>query len=1262
MGRKMWSLRGDQSWQGISRQSSQDRGAKRLVRLDGGYVSSDGQEIRMFPGMRHLVDLTAENNPRGTWDRPVLDATLPVYRWATPTNGPFIDQFVERWNGSPGGEQLTMWSRAKPAHFHGFEQINGQLIIWGESRYRENPILGPSRRPVNGGGMNVLGLQVGGSGDYWWAFNFGPDLASATPTDRDADGAGMNGLVDGMVVTFSGFTPSDGDADDQADFDQYLNGKTAIVHNASSVSGGRFYIYSQCPASWQGRTVSASSGEVHVVRRNVSSVYSTPSIPSVYDATVEDRPNDPDALTSWRVLDGLSLQADDQVTCYPAWVANRQRDFGDEAGQFLHSESIGITEGPAHDQVSLREQRKLPYRTNAAPATDRLILAAPGYGCLFQIPLMANTDPSAWIASPAATQLPSSRYNGIPGPPNSVYDKPRALGVPKARLILGEQTLAQPSPTDWTSGNYDTSILAVNNVAGYGYDPGTYRFTITYEDEVTGEEGLAAEPIEIVIPSGYSWGLTPLVNYILSSVVMPESLAFKINTYVTLPDGTALRYYGSFSNEHHDVHSTPQYVDRADSIGRVSAVYGSVDHDIFRSMSLWPRHSPDDSNSVRLAPRGANMPRGAEAASYVRGFLISGGSLGNAGPNDELWAHRARIYPRPSFNHQFPTNHIIIRAHEDGGSYGSPGGVRSPVGQVDRGGSPYHGIMGNAGGFFPDAYQGVYCISPELFGKQRMRQQIDIVDNHRCDIYPHIIGQQRNERMRTVDDVFNNSRPASQNPASTQYGDADGAVFFVLPRGQVQISDPGAPHRASKTSIQVVDPVRGDDIKAIGQFNGQAIICSQKETYTLSFYRTPLGEVPSLASSEHGCIAGNSMVEFDGGIAWIGERGPVAMMGGEVMHVGADVSEMFYADANTRNAGYSYSKDRKGMMRHTWGAHDKHRHLVMWGMVTSDATHTLSFEGGDYSWQLATDQIRSRFACNEVLIWSYRSNSFSTWRPPSGSEIYWMRPLTLSDGSTYMSVLCSDGKIYALDDTFNDRNGHASGFNSYGPETNPTFGVHGFTPSSSGSGTTLSLMRVLAVTDGDYGSRTLKSDGFYLKPGMLVEFIDEHGRLVSDTTISSITVVGDMGTDTVVELSDSSEWEATYTVRIGGRKMTIVSSFHDAADKQNITLDSVQMRYTAVGDGDANVHIQAIHADISRSGVSDNVTTKVVDVTKQSAKPSLNKDATTDSPSQIPDDLYGMVGQRRTYNTSVASPEVAIKATITGNVQIRIQDLMMEMS
>jgi len=200
---------------------------------------------------------------------------------------------------------------------------------------------------------------------------------------------------------------------------------------------------------------------------------------------VLDRIDDWNALTSWRIVPALSLSLSNaaQHTSHPAWVANRQRDFGDAnagasavgyASKF--TEGINVRTGGVTRGVSRREQRELPYRIVPEPAGDRILIAAPGYNCMFQVPLMVPFNPAEFPPTPD-----SDFSIGVPWFGNDIYDKPRALGVPKCRLIEPVFTPAPPSPDQNSdTGNYSHLLLAIDATPTVGFPAGKYRMCATY--------------------------------------------------------------------------------------------------------------------------------------------------------------------------------------------------------------------------------------------------------------------------------------------------------------------------------------------------------------------------------------------------------------------------------------------------------------------------------------------------------------------------------------------------------------------------------------------------------------------------------------------------------------------------------------------------------------------------------------------------------------------------------------------------------------
>ena len=367
-------------------------------------------------------------------------------------------------------------------------------------------------------------------------------------------------------------------------------------------------------------------------------------------------------------------------------------------------------------------------------------------------------------------------------------------------------------------------------------------------------------------------------------------------------------------------------------------------------------------------------------------------------------------------------------------------------------------------------------------------------------------------------------------------------AYMILPRGQIQVGDPGRPGTVDATAIQFLDSKKDDDGVAIGQLGGAAVICSKQETHLMQWGRTPRGTVPTVVSTEHGCCATNSMVNFDGGLAWMDSRGPMAMGGSGLEWVGNQIQEDF------QGADARYAYDSKGMMRHCWGAHDKARGLVFWGLVTTDSTHELSYKGVSATFANHSDEARSRFPCNEVLVWSYRANAFTTWHPPAGLEVLWMRELTLDDGSTRMCFLAADGRIYAFDEEWSDTNGQALYLASSGK----------------GSGTSFTTTTTFGMDTDGGGGAAARANGTLLRDGMRVVQLDSDGNYLDETTVAS----ADPSTLTVT-FAKSMTWAGSDIFEFGHRPELTIETTYVGNTGDVTQVNSLHVRYHLLGGGKA---------------------------------------------------------------------------------------------
>lgn len=1223
MGQSLVSFKGADGWRGRTTLAIGDRGDRRLVRVRNGYISSDGHEIRTFPGWRTLLDLTEENVPNGGYSRYVIDALRPVIELPrpSPSQPPNANTFYPFYYQGGTSLQQTLYSRAKPVYLHAFEQVGDTLFIIGESRFREDPIYTSARSQPTIESCYV----VQNGGDWWFSLRLSGTPAGTSATDDT--GAGMNGIAVGQMFYIEDLTVS-GNPTLQALIDSNVNGR---VHELVQISSNDLRFRTDIGYTTVGLNT-VTDGDVHRVRSNRDNYYSTPSGFDPLDTNLGRCVDDLNALTSWRVLpvQPLSVSSCCSHTCYPAWVANRQRDFSDEQSSFIEGSLNGTQRG-----ISRREQRELPYRVVPEPAGDRLIIAAPGYNCLFQVPNIVPTDPSNWPYTPTVTGL------GLPWFNNDIYDKPRSLGIPKPRLIDAVYTPAVGSPgVDPSSNNSSHLLVAISASPSYGFPSGTYRMCATYQDDATGEEGPASEPIEFTVPSNnYAYYVN--VHYFHPGYIMPECLALRMNIYLSEAGGEAMGFYKSFDLKSVEANSNTflgfSSLSSASSPFMLTGKYGWRSGvsptaggllELYRTLLLPLPVRGDLGERIdftRLAPQ-ASMPRGASCARYIRGVLVTVGHMGQDGSSKGLTKSTGSMILDQTSNSFVEPDQIVLRQH---------GGEWKVTGTTDQDGELGEGF-GVAGRNFPDSCQGIEARSKSLLPMTTNQTfQVDRVLNRKIAFF-NALGYQyaMYERLKTVRPVFDTDFATSPtDPNLVTLARTAQEFYWKMFKGQIQVGDPGAPWRVSKAGergIQFMDPSKDDDGVAVYPLGGSAIICTRKETWFYSWHRDPTVEIPKVVSNEFGCIAPNSMVEFDGGVAWLSERGPVAM-GASLQFVGADVQEDFVG-VNKR-----YVADKFGMMRHSWGCHDASRGLILWGLITNGSTHTVdNGHGGTTTAWIADPELMSRAACDEVLIWSYRTNSFSTWVPPSGLEVLWMRPLRVaSDDSnqnyeTRICFLALDQRIYTLDETWQDTN----------EEALTTTAV------ASGDGdTTLQTAATAWRVDGQSGATSARQTGsgnlILIREGMVVQALNSDNEIVWETTISS----ADQSTDEIV-LASAQTWTKGQTIRIGVRpSMVIETTYLGAEAKENISVDSVHVRYSLLGEGYANADVKLLKSDLTTEDEPAEI--QFTPVTSQRSLGSAT-----------PGDRHG---RRRQIREGMAeAPEIALKLTITSEPQVRITDLLLE--
>ena len=463
-GASLVSMRSPEGWGGISTGSKASSGQFEV--LENCYVSRNGDEIRSFPGFVCVVD--PETNTRQYNHLTALGGAVQGYTsnhtdarrnvTAANTSGNAIQT-----SAAAATDVMTVWSFPQSVHFA--EQSHGRWVLVGEIGHRLQPIYNAARSSF----VHAVSHQ-----DSSWT----PGKTRITlSTAPDTTATLHNTIQVGKYVWLYGLSGSFAEST--------LNGQAFAVLN-----------------------ISGSSIDLDVSSSGLVGVIVDTGHIAVYDLS------DSVSLGSWQTASPGSVLIDPLEKVYPAHVANRQRDFGDASGV--------IIEGNSNTGLSRRQQKSLPYRLVPHIAGDRIVMASPGYGCAFQIPLMLPMDFSE-----------SSAAAGVRWVSNDIYDKPRCAGVPKAQQW-------SPNANTQIVGNFGGLLVDGycwgGSDAGAAARRGTYKFKFAYKDEVTGEVGLCSEPVTATTGTTVPFeGIQLLVRH--PGYLLHEPMALTINVYRTTKDG-----------------------------------------------------------------------------------------------------------------------------------------------------------------------------------------------------------------------------------------------------------------------------------------------------------------------------------------------------------------------------------------------------------------------------------------------------------------------------------------------------------------------------------------------------------------------------------------------------------------------------------------------------------------------------------------------------------------------------------------------------
>lgn len=781
------------------------------------------------------------------------------------------------------------------------------------------------------------------------------------------------------------------------------------------------------------------------------------------------RVNDLDGLSLWTLpaLPNVTTPLNGlSPAVLPSVAASRNWDYGPTPNA-----TIGWTEGIAG--ISRRKCFTPPWRVNPDIAGSRALFGCPGAGVVLQAPL---------ISVPAGNWLPP------PDLPNGVYDQIRCLGVPKAALL---------DPAVKTVAN---NFLGTAAGQFQALPVGTYKFQVAYKDEGTGEVGLACPEVEYVVAAGEYvnlWVLHP-------GYLMGETAATSIVVYMTLADDTRVGLWKTFKVQ---LNGAPPK-----GVGPLCGTGANLD-DLFQRIEVYiptayNRNLDETDLDFKRGPDPiAQMPMGSACVRTVRGTTVFAGHVGDSG--DDLQTDLGTA--------------SVLFEDNDGTQDRHGRGKREMMFRLfDTNAAVSDGGFGIGAGTMPPANAGLEIRSLDdlLFANLkratiRLGTQINpyAADNLNVVEAPFIYYQRWlvDENAHTVTSFVTGQ-----------------LIHLVMPRGQYQWSELGKPGVTPAANRDYVDSEpRGDEVEAVGRNGNGAVLATRDQVHVLNWQTNPSGNRPTLVSTQFGCIAANSMVEFDGGVAWISARGPVALRGGALEWIGQDMAP----DFTGRNA--RYRSDSRGRMPHAWAVHDTNRRLVLFGVLRSDTSYAMRQENllTTTNYLNASDAQRSKFPCDEVLAWSYVTGAWSTWVPPQ--PIHWMAETVCSDGQVRMCFWAADKRLYALDDAW------GAGAEIYGSAlgSTPEYASNVFTVAAPLFSEVMGL--------------------YYVAPGQEYLIYDPQKRVVGYGTIAAFL------TSTTVQLSGTHTWPIGSILVWGWQTLEVATNFESFGDSvERSSLTSVTARYS----------------------------------------------------------------------------------------------------
>jgi hypothetical protein len=1149
-GQQMMSLRSQQGWRGITTNTQADLGDRRFSLMENVYISPDGSELRMFPGYKTVYCF---NGGRAA----IQGGSFPVtgtgfWKDVNDFNFPVSAAVSNNYKQYETGYTRQLKVYAEPLHLHCFKFVRNRLCLIGESAPRKEPIL-------NSGVTTYITITA------WSGANPCVLTCSANPL-VDAGGF-VNAVAIEAVVLLTG-----------AALPTALRDR---VHRVKTVAGNQITLWTdntggggsgtaaidlvRWGTAWAAGTYPQVKYDPSAIddpqaltawwsleRPNVDSLV-TDCFPSYVANRVRDCGDAGTRMTEGSNLflgrgnpgvnqggggvaglvftstSGVPLFFHDTADYWVGWVAYVTNGTVSAVGTVVdNTTGVGFTVtvdswrggAPAgagwtltlvNVPFSRRRPRELPFRVNPDLAGSRVLLGAPGYGCTFQVPCVLPNDPNIVSANV-----------GLQYRANDIFDRPRSNGVPKAEMYT-DRNLGVGSAHLYATGT------AGRPTARYEFTNGqTFKFWVSYRDDATGEVGLLSEPLTITIPAA-ARGVRLIVKH--PGYVLAETMALTVLVWRSLAGGDSPFLVGALPlNTHAYPAAAPPFPEL--TLSDVSVKYGVEPVSTLNTpvLTYEPRrkHFQLDvpfctSAELEAADVPTNieqMPAGAGCVRTVRGYTFYGNRIGNAGSDLELF--KSKLTTRyeglsASINTAYgDVNRVTIR--DALLNYGTTEHLDGPW------------LCGNAS--FSSAYSGINTMigGVQVFPFPTVAVGLESVTNVKTDnssSFAWTVTERSSQAWQNyiVEDtgIIPGTGADSANFAwggTGLFPTMKGVdAYMELPRGAFQWSLVGNPWATPATQIGYVDAEGAEEVEGIGSLGGGVIFATRSNTYYQTFVNEPRS-LPDVATDEFGCIAANSMVEYDGGTAWLSERGPVAMSGGVVGYVGRDLERWF------AGRGARFKRDSRGLMRHAWASHDNDRGLVYFGMFADRNKGTANqvrvvYHGVSYTWDDAPDEARSRFPCDEVLVWNYRQGAFTLWVPMPGLEVFAMERTVDAAGANRMLFIAADFNIYALDDLYNDVNKD--------PITAPVTAVAGTTSAP--------VLTVGGTLANDIAARNTGEN--FIRIGMNV--IVTRGS--SATTVGIGTVTAFTSNTVTLALEEPSQLRVGDQIGIGVRRALIETNF-----------------------------------------------------------------------------------------------------------------------